>query len=150
MKTNELRKGLYFNVPRKDQCPFRIDVIEHLSDTYAKVGMSSGTYKLGEIEMEAHPLTWELKDLEPIPLNEELLLKMGASKERYVDGVYTYKQFMFIASKHPKKMHFDSLAVFVMNYGEKVLIKENANHLHEIQNIIHSLTGEVLIIKENS
>lgn len=122
---NELRKGLYFNVPRKDQCPFRIDVIEHLDDNFAKVGMKSGIYKMGEIEMEGHPLTWYLKDLDPIPLTEEILEKVCQIKNR---KLYLHGRIIINRSGE------------WYDYASDVKLK----HVHQLQNFIFALTNEEL------
>jgi hypothetical protein len=130
--TRELRTGLYFNVPRKDQCPFRIDLIEHLSDNYAKVGMSSGTYKLAEIEMEGHPLTWELKDLEPILLNEQWL-RDKFKLEPAGFGKYRYKDRLIIKRGD-----------FFYDYGSG----KQFEFVHRLQNFIYELTDTELSINE--
>lgn len=69
IKPNEIRLGNWVNAPRDDQSPFRIDLIEHQSETYCKVGMNVHFYPnpLDENQIiSAHPLTWESKDLEHI------------------------------------------------------------------------------------
>jgi hypothetical protein len=143
IKPQDLRKGLYFNVPRKDQCPFRIDVIEHLSDNYAKVGMSSGMYKLGEFEMEGHPLTWELKDLEPIPLTEEWLLRMGFSRHHL-----NYSNGIIYILNVPNNTEFEwGVYPNMLGSGFQIHQRQMLAYVHTLQNIIHSLTGEELTIK---
>jgi hypothetical protein len=143
ISTKEIRKGLYFNVPRKDQCPFRIDLIEHLSDTYAKVGMSSGIYKVGEIEMEGHPLTWELKDLDPIPLNEEWLLKMGFEKSNTFSPI-SYKKRRHKAAFWIRKWKTEDYFRFDRYYSNAPIVK----YVHQLQNLYFALTGEELTINE--
>lgn len=142
--TRELRTGLYFNVPRKDQCPFRIDLIEHLSDAYAKVGMSSGIYKVGEIEMEGHPLTWELKDLEPIPLNEEWLLKMGFTRhhENYSNGI------IYILDVVNNQEFEWGVYPNILGSGFVIYKSQKIAYVHTLQNLIFALTGQELTINE--
>ncbi len=83
IQPNELRIGNWVNTPREDQSPFRIDLIEHQSKTYCKVGMDVHLYEhpiYKDQTVSAHPLTWDNKDLSPIPLTDEVLRVLGAVK----------------------------------------------------------------------
>jgi hypothetical protein len=140
---NQLRLGNYFH-----PCSTKVGIIIPNTDIVWKVGMIDKFGKIAVIEPENHETIYlTANEAAPILLAEEWLLRIGAKKERYLDGVYTYNKFMFIASKHPEKRHFDRLSVFIMNYGEKVLLKEDVSYLHQIQNITHCLTGDELTIK---
>ncbi len=92
IKEGELRLGLWVNVPRADQSPFRIDLIEYCTNGFAKVGMNVHKYenpfKEGEL-INGHPLTWELNDLTPIELSEQVLLniKQFESNNIRIDAV---------------------------------------------------------------
>ena len=68
IQANEIRQGNWVSTPNQ---PFmRIDEIEiYSADNSGKLGM--------RLDMEHHPLTWYLKDVSPIPLTEEILLKCG-------------------------------------------------------------------------
>ena len=72
MKPNELRIGNYVNVANEKQCPFRIDGFQFVSKIDCKVeqyGMPN-----------THPLTWYFKDIKPIPLTEQWLIRFGFRK----------------------------------------------------------------------
>jgi len=69
MDAKELRIGNYVNTINKNQNPFLIDGFEFQNRTDCKV--FQGEY------INRHPLTWYLKDLSPISITEEWLLKFG-------------------------------------------------------------------------
>jgi hypothetical protein len=151
--TRELRTGLYFNVPRKDQCPFKIDLIEHLSDNYTKVGMSSGIYKLGEIEMEGHPLTWELKDLEPIPLNEEWFIKFGFKEDKFDFKIPISPCGVCELNIIPQDEEYSDCSVCVTQNeaeidGANNVFLSDIKYVHQLQSLYFALTGEELTINE--
>lgn len=80
IKVEELRIGNLYNVPRSDQSPFRIDLIEFMDKNNAKVGMNihklKHPFKENEF-IDAHPLTWELSDLNGIPLTDKDVKQYG-------------------------------------------------------------------------
>lgn len=76
IERKDLREGNLVNVPREDQSPFRIDLFEHESENYFKIGMNVHQYELpGFGLINGHPLTWENHEISGIPLTEELLKK---------------------------------------------------------------------------
>lgn len=142
---SEIRLGNYFNVPRKDQSPFRIDLIEQLSSNYAKVGMNvlkiEHPFTEGKF-IDAHPLTWYLENLEPIPLTEEWLLKFGFDwdvfYQNYTNGRYIIRlnHNGTIDVSYCKRKN--DWIPFFMN---------NPRHVHELQNLYFALTGQELTLK---
>lgn len=140
MKANELRLGNYINVPNTKQCPFRIDAFEHCDEKFIKVAQEvkiNGT--------EVHPLTWYGKDLEPIPLTEEWLLKFGFEKIEDF-GVYSniwhFKGFMVSLGNYIN-VHVDwaddGVGFHSIRCYEELFI-------HQLQNLYFALIGEELTI----
>jgi hypothetical protein len=123
MKASELRIGNYFNVPIKEQCPFRIDAFEHCSEKFIKVAQE---VKLNGFEV--HPLTWYGGDLEPIPLTEEWLIKLGAKKDK-IDNTY----------------YLPELEIMLPNFFRyKTSMISRIDYVHQLQNLYFALTGEEL------
>lgn len=87
--------------------------------------------------------------VEPIPLTEEWLLKFGFIKE--IDDVYVKE--VFGAEVSFKTYHADFIFNQIFYRQNKwVLItgdlteNENIQHVHQLQNLYHALTGEELKI----
>ena len=140
VKANELRIGSLVNVPNSNQCPFRIDCIDHLypRGNFGKVGMYQKGFE------NAHPLTWYLKDLEPIPLTEEWLLKFGFSKPLNSGSFYWIKLSASLLNINP-----DNGVVCINNpIGEALNKPCLVIHVHQLQNYYYALTDEELIITE--
>ena len=133
IQVNELIVGNWVNVPRLDQSPFRIDIIEHLSKDHNKVGVNQPV--IGGFP--THPLTWYLEDLQPIPLTEEILLKRGAK----LHGI----EYIIKASALPIKIRI-SYGIAYCEFGN-VYLGDRIKFLHELQNIYHALTGQELKIE---
>jgi len=123
MKASELRIGNFFNVPIKEQCPFRIDAFEYCSEKFIKVAQE---VKLNGFEV--HPLTWYGRDLKPIPLTEEWLIKLGAKKDK-IDNTY----------------YLSELEIMLPNFFRyKTSIISRIDYVHQLQNLYFVLTGEEL------
>lgn len=138
MNANELRIGNYLNTPRADQSPFRIDVIEFASKNNIKVGMN--VHKLphpfNENQfIDAHPLTWELKELKPIELTEEILLNCGFVKDEFDNWENETRLGLY------KPEEFDG---YLSVWGESTV--GECNYLHQLQNLYFALTGQELEI----
>ena len=138
IKANELRIGNYVNVPREDQSPFRIDLFEFLNAQNCKVGMNVMKYEFppesGEF-ISGHPLTWELKDLTPIPLTEDILLKFGAKKQ-YDYLTFDYDRFRLIWKE--KYNYFYVVDNETNAYLNKI------EFVHEWQNFVFVMNGNEL------
>ena len=151
MRLEELRIGNYVNVPRIDQCPFRIDAFESLSKTFAKVAMVHPEY--GE---KFHPLTWYSDDLEPIPLTEEWLIKFGFEKVIYESDETGYGTDYELEIKGVGCISYSddfSCALFGSKESSKHELGflpnwDNCKHVHSLQNLYFALIGEELKIKE--
>jgi len=138
IKANELRIGNYVNVPRKEQSPFRVDYFDNV-----KVYQDNGTYEcppFGEIPM--HPLTWDLADIEGIPLTPEILEKCGFKKQNN-------------GWNKNKKSEYDEnyFGLFDHNYcSGKLDLKYNVGNgpipsikfLHQLQNLYFAISGQEL------
>lgn len=140
VKPREIQTGNYFNVPNPAQCPFRIDCIEllHPSDGFGKFGMYMKGFE------NAHPLTWYLKDLEPIQITEEWLLKFGFKK-----GGSEYKLFpsfgtQFIADFTGEELWFMAYTRTVHSDYKEVYLATPIKYVHQLQNLCFILTGEEL------
>lgn len=99
--------------------------VESISET--------GLYVYNEDEV-----TWiEIEEFSPIPLTKEWLLKFSFVKSSYNEDRFDYKS-NFHVIKQKDRWVFRGLGMSVAY----------ADYVHSIQNIIHSLTGEELKIKE--
>ena len=94
-----------------------------------------------------------IDEIEPIPITEELLLKIGFKKDRN-DYLY-YKEYndelsIRFSSNYTfieyANLHFNPEDVTETNYSSSLEFP-NTLHLHTLQNIWHLLTGEELEIK---
>jgi len=136
MKASELRIGNLVNVPREDQSPFRIDLIEYATIELMKVGMNIHKYEFAGKIIDGHPLTWELKDLSGIPLSEEILLKCGfVLMNKWFDYELSLFRIGYITNN--KYFQFES-------NGKVIDIKS----LHQLQNIVYFNTEQELDVSK--
>ena len=157
MQAKDLRIGNWVNVPREDQCPFRIDSIEYLTEQEGNVAMFPTID--GKIDKSVHPLTWYLKDLSPIPLTPEILLKCGFEKDAW--NAWNISIYPFTGDdrcKGSKVLSFSGDYLYITEGREskrapkddictlwnKALRKEF--YLHELQNLYYVLVGKELKI----
>ena len=138
MEATELRIGIYVNVPREDQSPFRIDAFESLSNKFIKVAMIHPDY--GET---FHPLTWYGDDLKPIPLTERWLLDFGYKSIGKLH--LTYKLNPFIIELSVLGSHYNFRKI--ISKEESMMLKE-IKHVHQLQNLYFALTGKELTTKQ--
>ena len=169
MKANELRIGNLVNVPRKEQSPFRVDYFDKV-----KVYKDNGTYEcppFGDIPM--HPLTWDLVDIEGIVLTPDILEKCGFRKDNesyfneagekihqsdsfklrtknsklHIRYLYQTKEFLFWLTYNyePERNSIHSSELFY--YKDQLVFRKSEIYLHQLQNLIHALTGEELEVK---
>lgn len=94
-----------------------------------------------------------IDDIEPIPITEELLLKIGFKKGR--NGYFNYRDYNDELSIRFSEnytnieyanLHFNPEDVTETNYGSSLEFP-NTLHLHTLQNIWYLLTGKELEIK---
>lgn len=123
MKASELRIGnwVYSNAIHK---PFQVDI---------------GTLKhIGEMYMTNPPKPI----VEPIPLNEEWLVKFGFKGQQVYESVSDY----WIPDGYRTKGHkvqTDGETFVFMGYKDGIEI----DYVHQLQNLYFALTGEELTIK---
>lgn len=146
MDVKELRIGSLVNVPNEKQSPFRIDGFEYLRSIDGQLSGKVEQFTanphynpddkrvLAEPRYYLHPLTWNLEDLQPIPLTEELLLKCGFEE-------------------HDNVFHSE---LFIYNNGNLTIIADDYNnvgktikvcYLHQLQNLYFALMGTELEIQ---
>ena len=85
----------------------------------------------------------DIKDLKPIPLTEEWLLKWGFFKEKeltFTKEINENKQFSIVLYKNTNNWTFP--------YYHKVNTLTSFKYIHQLQNLYFALTGEELKIKE--
>lgn len=128
MKAEELRIGNYVNVPRGEQCPFRIDLFNDVSSGIGKFGMIC--------DKNIHPLTWYLQYLHPIPISDEFLLKNNFSLTEHC----LYE--LFTPNGHKITFKCKELFCYVDDIG-----LDHIKSVHDYQNLWKSLTGTELEIK---
>jgi hypothetical protein len=137
LNTQELRLGNYVNVPREDQSPFRIDGFEFLTKDFCKVEMV--------FNPNFHPLTWELKDLQPIPLTPDILVKAAALVNKVS---FTYRidlpgiQMLFLDLAG---VGTTSYYVNIFQQGVSITLGK-VQYLHQVQNLFFALTGTELTL----
>ena len=94
-----------------------------------------------------------IDEIEPIPITEELLLKIGFKKDR--NGYLNYEEYNDeLSIRFSENYNFIEYAnlcfnpedVTETNYGSSLEFP-NTLHLHTLQNIWHLLTGKELEIK---
>lgn len=81
-----------------------------------------------------------LCEIEPIPITEELLLKIGFIKRIYSDKIFAYGEGMLSTVYFIESTMID---IETEDNGATILCK----HLHQLQNAYHLVTGKELEIK---
>lgn len=132
METNELRRG---NLVNTNNEIMTVDTVGVNSVTYIKETNRHG--------LLIHPFS-EIKEVKPIPLTEEWLIKCGFSvtDENYAGKIYhIVKVGQFLN---------DDLMLVLWLRGERegMIFRKSMQikHLHQLQNLYFALTGEELEI----
>lgn len=93
------------------------------------------------------------KDIEPIPLTEEWLLKFGfenKSNFKYSDGSVDWINVFLLNDYLIKSAEGSLYGVCKMRLNSiESVIKSNLQYVHELQNLYHSMTGKELQLKES-
>jgi hypothetical protein len=100
-----------------------------------------GISNQGMIRFDYNIRSWyELRDIEPIPLTEEWLLKFGFENDR--NGYRLVDKYsLSISCDKDNKLH--------PCYGDRILLNAvTLDYVHQLQNLYYALTGEELIIKK--
>jgi len=136
MQINELRIGNYLGKRINSH-----NQHEHIKEKYLQV---TGKFISDCCEyptlLEHHP---------PIPLTEKLLKMTNLQKEilwnsfSFIDGMVKY----YIDINKERFQNKYSCEV-IATYGDIQLAIATVKYFHELQNLIHSLTGQELTIKE--
>lgn len=152
IKPEELRIGNYVTV---NNPKYRPDIT---GETVKVVGIemrisksfptSSGVIKI-EVNINKYPDEFGQFNefIDPIPLSEEWLLRLGFTLNKY------QKQDLFYYSlevlSHGKISYYPNIKTIELgttsgyNFG-----KTEINYVHQLQNLLYSITGEELILKE--
>lgn len=119
IKSNELREGNYVNVVGKNS--FNITGIIQVEDIISGCG----------INMHHDSFAHKLKDIQPIPLTEEWLIKFGFDPCYFADG----GKLSFYRINDSNFLLPDFTLVW---FGTKI------KYVHQLQNLYFALTGEEL------
>ena len=127
MKANELRIGNYV----------MIDTINKLGVIVRVISIENG-HILATEEKGAIQLLRDVKDVKPIPLTKELLLKCGMkiSFKNETGELYKFVVKGFLVNPH-----------ITVKYGNPITFRSREIYLHDLQNIYYVLTGEELEVK---
>ena len=131
IQANELRIGNWISDRGGKQ--WQIDCWEAPNKVAAKEPYMG---ELFEKPMYGHPLTEEVEYLQPIPLTPEILEKFGFEKDE--DGIYLFRSCMY---------WLDDIKVLQIAIQYAVALNAPCAYLHQLQNLIFSLTGEELTFK---
>ena len=118
MEANELRIGNYVN---KYYCVQELDLI------------SCGVIDMNDIEDLASYISLDLKNVKPIPLTEEWLVKFGFEKLEGWDNMYYFQ--------------IGNFQVYEYNVSGYDYDGFNIKHVHQLQNLYFALTNKELAIK---
>lgn len=113
------------------------------------LGISKRNYNMGTetagyyIEFKEH-MPVNFIHIKPIPLDEEWLLKLGFKKLE--NNLYSYDEFI---SCKAEDNDWDDLCLdlYVKDWeSNKMVYASCCTHVHQLQNLIKSLTGKELVI----
>lgn len=121
ISANELRLGNIINCLAKDGFWYK-SVVSGLTNNEITVGV-------GIIP----------SDINPIPLTEQILLKCGFEKSQAIEFGFTRPLFQYIV-----KRQFRWDYVIFNNDNSYSIVCDNIHYLHQLQNLVHSLTGQEL------
>ena len=152
MKENELRIGNYVTIDNNENW----EEIKHIPMVVISIKYKEeGNYSISvdmafEEDLFYNGFSQYERFIEPIPLTEEWLVKFGM---KLYDG-FSEKRVIYI-----EKHKYDTSLI---TYSQKEGIVRFSNgeqkgstliphikHVHQLQNLYHSLTGKELTIKEN-
>jgi hypothetical protein len=124
MKSTELRIGNWIADYECEPYYFQVEEIKK------HVGFENWVcYRNGSVKA---------KDPSPIPLTEELLVKMGFEKNGY--GYWTHTKEYFELGENGGGEYCNSINCFEYSNGK------NIKYVHQLQNLYFALTGEELKI----
>lgn len=83
-------------------------------------------------------IDFEYKDIKPIPITEDWLLKFGFTEGKYGYSLSLEHQTLWV------KLDGET----AIADGFELIRLTKCKHVHQLQNLYHALTGEELTIKE--
>ena len=106
-------------------------------------------FKTGQVEVSAFKLisgeitkvfyTFNISELKPIPITEEILLKYGFEK---IENNWKVLDFIFF------KISWERLAGLTLTFENESIYLPHIKYLHQLQNIYFSLTVKELIYEK--
>lgn len=98
------------------------------------------------VETEVQDFWYEPEHVYPIPINDEQLMRMNFTKEKYEDGSVKYKKGAF-RLVIPEENNFSSIDMW---YREDRRQNPDVHYIHQLQNHYHQmtkvhLTNEVMV-----
>jgi len=133
IQANELKIGnlVYYNGNHKE-----VGIVTSLQPKfYPKYCETSKDIFIGL--NQRHDIVYNVKDIQPIPLTEEWLLKCGF--ERVENNWKVLDNIVF-------KLSWERLAGLVLALENESIFLAHINYLHQLQNLYFALTGEELQI----
>jgi len=133
IQVNELKIGnlVYYNGNHKE-----VGIVTSLQPKfYPKYCETSKDIFIGL--NQRHDIVYNVKDIQPIPLTEEWLLKCGF--ERVENNWKVLDNIVF-------KLSWERLAGLVLVLENESIFLAHINYLHQLQNLYFALTGEELQI----
>ena len=139
MNSNELRIGNLVYIPKTDQIA-EISLIAQEFEKNAFIGVNKDVIGIGGLL---------LKDIEPIPLTEEWLLKFGFYKFRKNKFRIKITTFAILEIDIERE---DKLKCFIVKsdfFRDERIVFRIIKYVHQLQNLYFALIGEELEIKNN-
>lgn len=156
INVNELRIGNIVSTPNPNQKYFRIDGISRNGvdewgvESYQHIDVAEfmkdqPSYIQG---IAIHPLTWDCKDLIPIPLTPEILEEIGFEKENINSetGVLLMRKNVAVDKRYIVSI-YNNKYEFLVDCGEFYQRLSRIEFVHQFQNLYYALTGKELEIK---
>jgi len=133
MKANELRIGNY---------------IESYGNNHKITEIFFGLVEFEEYLISTEEgITFEIDELKPIPLTEDLLLRFGFEKRLYKWNDGSESDDLFIQNSYFIGIH-DGYNTISRLYRNEYQFLMNIESIHQLQNLYFALTGRELEIKQ--
>jgi hypothetical protein len=142
MKANELRIGNYVNEDVLGDAPIS-------EITESTVGLSVNHMDINRVESIVTYII-AIHNIKSIPLTHEILEKCGFKKYSHNPGYAIDSDSM---SEKCDEYNLGKLSImdwgdgFVLSNSFSFSLRVELKHLHQLQNLVHSITGEELEVK---
>lgn len=149
MKSTELRIGNYvYTINRSGKVHLPIEITEQIGEVRL---FQVNLYDYKKPMAQQYPRIEAIKNLSPIPLTEEWLLKFGFEKDDLTLGLYIKVMLEYNLEIYQNgfsgTLEKDSLwFITIKGYDNQVTFQKR--HVHQLQNLYFALTGEELKPKE--